>query len=718
MPSATAQAPPPAPAPARFDPSEVYFQGWLLTRDAEKLAEAGKFTESLEKLRRAQQLFDTVARTFPEWKKEMVSGRRKKTFDNIAKIGPRVLKEQQDQQRAIAELEGGARRGGVIEGENPEPLDTHIPTAPVRPTRPAETLESRRIAELEREVAELAKRAREAEQRSRASEQLRDSDRQSQEKMRDLAVGELHKARNELDRLRREAASGPVQEEIDALARRINSLEDEKSVMGRALEASREETAEAKAQVQALNNERARLMQQVDQLRQQVADAEGNLKIEREAANDVVAGQLKQIKQLRAQLDAKDEQLGKANDRINSLETELAEVRASFNDLKEERNELLRERDQMAALLNLNENGQLQDVIDQNMALDRQLRESRERYEILQEDNNTTKDDLLEALRDLAISKMRIQEFRREKDEQQERIAELQTRLRTEEELLGSSDGDPAEVAMLRAIIQRQLRVQEKRTEARKMLLAALEDKARDDESIRGAVQIYQGVELNLSPEELRVIEGKVVDDVIISPYAKSRSEVERNLAGLERQLEPYRQAGIRAYRNDRLRASREAFEMIIERHPGDATAMCMLGLVEYKLEEPIAAADMFRRASELDPKNPYAHRMLGHILSSRLGDQIEAILSLERAVELAPTNAEGHMLLGNARFRNGDLSEAEEAFRTTLSCEPTHAEAHYNLAILCDRTGRPGDGRKHYDLALENGAPPNPELAQRLERN
>ena len=84
IPPAIGQAPPPAPAPARFDPPEVYFQGWLLTRDAEKLVEAGKFTESLEKLRRAQQFFDTVARTFPELKKEMVAGRRKKTFDNIA----------------------------------------------------------------------------------------------------------------------------------------------------------------------------------------------------------------------------------------------------------------------------------------------------------------------------------------------------------------------------------------------------------------------------------------------------------------------------------------------------------------------------------------------------------------------------------------------------------------------------------------------------------
>ncbi len=711
-PCAPAQQPAPArPAPARFDPSEVYFQGWLLSRDAEKLAEEGKPTEALQKLQRAQQLFDTVARTFPEWKKEMVAGRRKKTFDALAEIRPGALKEQEEKQQAIAELEGGTRLGGSTDGDGPRRLDTGIPVAPIRPTQRIETLESRRIAELEREVNRL-------QQRATAAEQNRDADRTTQQRMRDAAVAELHKAKSELDRLRRDVAEGPVQEEIDALARRINGLEDEKAVMGRALEASRRETEEARAQVEALNNERARLNQQVDGLKQQVANLQANLKVEREAANEVVAGQLKQIKQLQAQLRTKDEDLAKANRRIRSLETELAEVRASFDDLKEERNELLRERDQMAALLKLNEAGQLQEVIDQNMALDRELRESKEHYEMLQEDNDATKDDLLEALRDLAISKMRIQEFRREKTEQQQRIEELQARLRSEERLLDAGAGDPAEVAMLRGIIRRQLQVQEKRAEAREMLLSTLDDKAREDDKIRRAVQIFHGAELNLTPEELRVIDGKVVDDVIISPYARPRSEVERSLADLDRELEPFRKAGIRAYRNERLRASREAFQMIIDRHPGDDATMCMLGLVEYKLDEPHAAIDMFRRASELKPANPYAHRMLGHILSSQLNRQSEAITSLQRATELAPTNAEGHLLLGNAYFRHEDYPAAEDAFRTTLACEPTNAEAHFNLAMLCERTGRRQDGLKHYHLALENGAPPNPALEERLDQN
>lgn len=700
------QAAPPA-APAAFDPSEVYFQGWLLSQDAEKLAAEGKHTEALEKLQRALQLFDTVSRSFPEWKKDMVSGRREKTLHSIAKVRPEALKEREEEQRVTAEIEG---RSGVVDDGQVRPLDSDLPVVPVRPARPVETLESRRIAELQRQVQDL-------ESQVEATRNAGASDRAAQERMRDVAVAELHKARTELDRLRRRTTEGPVQDELDALARRINSLEDEKAVMGRALDASRQETAQAKATIDALQQERGRLMKQVDDLQQQVADVNNQLEIERETSNNVVAGQLQQIKELQGRLRQKDEQLATANRRIRSLETELDEVRASFDELSKERNELLRERDQMAALLKLNEAGQLQEVIDQNMALDRELRETKERYELLQEDTEATKDDLLEALRDLAISKLRIQEFRREKTEQQQRITELQERLRLEESQLDSAAGDPAEVAMLRGIIQRQLAVQEKRAEARDLLMETLSAKAREDENIRRAVQVWQSKELDLSPEELRVIDGKMVDGVIISPYRRERGEVERRMADLDRELAPYENAGIRAYRNGRLRAAREAFEMIIERHPGDDTAMCKLGLVEKKLGNPIQAAEMFRRATEIDPNNPYAHRMLGHLLSAEMMAHAEGIEHLRQAVDLAPTVPENRLLLGNACFRNGDYEAAREAFLEVLSLDPTNLEAHFNLAMLHARLGEIDKAREHYHKALELGAVPNDELDKLLEK-
>ncbi len=62
--SAVAQSPP--PAPARFDPSDVYFQGYLAVRSAEQLEEAGDFIGALEKLEKADELFGTIRKFHPD----------------------------------------------------------------------------------------------------------------------------------------------------------------------------------------------------------------------------------------------------------------------------------------------------------------------------------------------------------------------------------------------------------------------------------------------------------------------------------------------------------------------------------------------------------------------------------------------------------------------------------------------------------------------------
>ncbi|MEP4079361.1 tetratricopeptide repeat protein [Haloferula sp.] len=695
-------APAPRPAPAAFDPSDVYFQAWLLSKDAEKLEADGKHLEALNKLRRARQMFGEITKNYPNWKREMVKGRIDKTITSIAEVTPGALKEQEGNNRATAELEGGVQRNGTLEGDSPEALDMNIPGAPIQPMRPAETLDSRRIAELEQEANRLKRQID-------ASQQSLGAGAAEANRQRDIAFAQLKRAEAELDQLRRRTGSQPMQEEVRALSQRIDALEREKSVMGEALGSSQAETKEAKAQIDALQTERSRLMQEV-------ADLTNNLEIERKTANEVVAGQRNQLKHFQELLKKKDTELADANGRIQSLQTELAEVRDSFNELRHERDDLLRERDQMAALLKLNEAGQLQQVIDQNMALGRELRETKERYENLKEDSDATKDDLLEALRDLAISKLRIQEFRREKTAQDSRIQELQERLLREDRALASGAADPVETQVLRGIIKKQIDIQEKRREAREILMATLDDKAKEDESIRRAMNIFQGAELNLSPEELRMVEDKQVDGVMISRHAKPRAEVDRNIAGLERELVPYSMAGSRAYRKGRLYAAREAFEMIIERNPSDTASMCKLGLVEYKLGENYAAVDMFRRATELSPSNPYAQRMLGHTLTE-IGENSEALAVLQKSVELAPTHPESLILLGNLQFRLGNIQAAEESFKTAVACDETKVEPHYNLAVLYASETEKEKGLKHYAKALELGAIPNLDLEKRLQK-
>ncbi len=682
-------------APPNFDPSDVYFQGWLLSRDADKLKAEKKYVEAYEKILRAQKLFDSVSKFFPLWKPEMVKGRVGQTTDFIASIGPEVVKANSEENGSIAEFEGGVR-AGVVEGQAPKPLDTSLPEAPMPPAQPVETLETRRIAELENRVKELQadlSRGSNANSGDREAARSRDI-----AKQRDMAQAELKRANDELAKLRSKFAAEPMQEELQKLTDQLKDRDREKAALGQALNKS-------EGEVQALQAERVRLAQQVSDLTTNLAD-------ERRVQNEVIAGQQKQMRKMQEELRAKNDELARANDKITTLENDLATIRADFQGLKEERDGLVQERNQMAALLKLNEGSQITQLLEQTMGLDRQLREAKESVERLNRNHTATQEQLLEAMTDLSIAKRNINDFKREKVAQEKRIEELESRLRAESANLAANSTDPGEADMLRAIIQKQLRIQERRRKQSEILIETA--KAQKDDKVREAAELFQASELALSPQEMDLLKTKGVDDEFVSPFRRPRDQVEASVAKLEGENLPYIDAATRAYVKGRYLSARELCEEVLDSNPGDTGTMCRLGTVHLQLKDPVAAAKVFSNAVVIDSNNPYAHRMLGY---SRMqtGEYGEALESLKRSVELAPTNADGRVLLGALLFDLGQEEESEEQLKSAIIQDDAMWRPHFNLAILYAKQGKKKQGMEYYRSALERGAAPDLALEKKL---
>jgi tetratricopeptide (TPR) repeat protein len=684
---ALAQAPAPI-QPAQFDPSDVYFQGYLAIRAAEQLEASGDFVAAAQKLEKARTLLEAVRRYYPAWKPEMVNGRSSQNAEAIAKIAPKADEQRRKNQNVVAELEGGVRNSGTL-------ID---PAKGVMPLTPGilevDPLTSRRLAEAEAEV----KRIRELTNGNRAAEASRDN-----------TKARLNAAETEVQSLRAQLAAKPVEREMKALNQRIAGLEQEREAMGMALSQSRSAHTEALAR-------NAILEADLKVMRQKHADLDRDLKAERDVANSVVTGQRAQLRALEKELAQKSTQLGKANERISGLITELQESRDAFAQLRTERDSLLQERDQMSALLKLNEDGRIQDLVQQNMGLAKNLREANEKVERLNLDNNSAKDDIIDALRDLAIAKSQINKLHQEKREQDSRLAELENRLKGEETALskGQVAANPEEVAVLRDIIQRQLRVQERRRQARDLLIEAVKEMGAKDERIAQAVKLFDGQEIELSPDEQRLIADKQVDGEFISPFAQDRATVGRNTAELNRDITVFERTAEKSFAAGRYLPTRELFQMIVEQHPGHIPALCKLGVVNLRLKDPAAAVDTFRRAVELDANNPYAHRMLGFAFMS-LGNLAAAEQNVKQAVELAPADAKSQLLLGIIHNRLGRKSEAESHYKAAISADPIPSEPYYNLALLCSRNKRLDEAKNYYDQALERGAIPDPALEQRL---
>jgi Flp pilus assembly protein TadD len=454
-------------------------------------------------------------------------------------------------------------------------------------------------------------------------------------------------------------------------------------------------------------------------MRQKHADLDRDLKAERKIANSVVSGQRRQLDTLEKQLEQKNTELAKANDRINGLIRELAESRDAFAELRTERDQLLQERDQMAALLKLNEASRIQDLIEQNMALAKNLREANEKVDRMNRESNADKDAIADALRDLAIAKSQINRLHQDKREQDQRLAELENRLKSEEEALASGRvaADPAEVEMLRDIIKRQLRVQERRRQARDLLVEAARELGARDERLAKAIELFDAQEIALSPEEQKLIADKQVDGEFVSPFARDRAAVGQATADLNRDISVFERTAEKSFLAGRLLPTRELYEMILEQHPGHTPSLCKLGVVHLRLKEEPAAVDTFRRAVELDASNPYAFRMLGFSLM-KTGDLPAAEQAVRRSVELAPNDAKNQCLLGTLYYRLGRTADAESHFKAAITADPMLSDSYYNLALIYSRSRRMEDAKEFYQQALERGALPDPALEERLAKS
>lgn len=132
------------------------------------------------------------------------------------------------------------------------------------------------------------------------------------------------------------------------------------------------------------------------------------------------------------------------------------------------------------------------------------------------------------------------------------------------------------------------------------------------------------------------------------------------------------------------------------------------------KLEE---AEKSSRTALAVSPEDGPSLYMLG-IISLRRDRVDEALDALGRSAKVNPENAVTQNSLGVALSQKGQREPAETAFRRALQLRPDYPDAHYNLSVEYILHQPPSFklAQWHYQKAIANGHPRNPELERRLE--
>ncbi|MDB5808193.1 MAG: hypothetical protein JWN94_315 [Betaproteobacteria bacterium] len=138
--------------------------------------------------------------------------------------------------------------------------------------------------------------------------------------------------------------------------------------------------------------------------------------------------------------------------------------------------------------------------------------------------------------------------------------------------------------------------------------------------------------------------------------------------------------------------------------NPASAEAHAARGNVFLMREDKAAAQASYQRALDLNPANSVAHCNLGLLLQAA-GSNESAFHHFKRAYELAPDIPDllKNLTLSHLHFER--YEEAQELLERILQNTPLHFEALKCLGLVLQKTHRPDEALRYYELALKIGA-------------
>jgi len=166
--------------------------------------------------------------------------------------------------------------------------------------------------------------------------------------------------------------------------------------------------------------------------------------------------------------------------------------------------------------------------------------------------------------------------------------------------------------------------------------------------------------------------------------------------------------AAIEHHQAGRLQQAEQIYRHILDRHPGDADALHLLGLIAFQNGRTEEAVEKIRRAIGCHPSAPVYYDNLGKILQAA-GRGSEAAACFRDWIARRPDDVEARLCLGNHYLRENRLAEAGDCFRQALERKPDFAEALTNLGYALRQQGNSPEAIGFLHRAIEI-RPDNPE--------
>lgn len=682
-------------AQAAGSASDLHFNGFVIYNEAGRLEKSGDLDMALAKYKQAGELYSTLEKNFPTYEVETRTNRQRTIATAIARLEGVQSKNLAASQAAV-EMEKARLAAQAQAQVAAQPMPQ---TAPAPLAGPAQ--DSSEIPSLDGLL-----RGWESKMRGKILELERDKkqlevDLNKWGEWHNWAAGEMNRVTGENATLTKKSA---------ALEQAILGMQNEVEA-GRAASTQLNDLKQQKAAVDA---ELAKNARQLAAAEKAAAEAAAKLK----NASD----SLTVIQQEKAKIDAEREKLTKERD-----------------DAMKERDVAVKERDaanakalgaqaEVDALKKKTASGDMKKLIAENERLQKALTAAEKQVEGLKADN-TRKDQEITKLRgDVTTLQGQLTALRQESAQYQTQVADLTRQLKELKEMPAAANPNEPnalitqENEMLRSIIMRQLRLQNRQQQAKELIIAQLSKMENASTDLLKQVEELKNTRMTLSPDEEKLFKDPAAKELIGSngvqatliaasatPPSGSMPTPGSLTALLLRASE--------AYNAKDFATAVKFYDDALRVEPKSIDALIGLGMTQQRAGKFAESEAALQKALAYDPDNANAAYAMGvtHFKQERWK---ESMTFFEKSLAKTPQNASARHYLGIISTKLNLMERAEREFKTTLAIDPEHGEAHFNLAVLYATWDPPQweKAREEYAAALKKGVKPDENLERLLE--
>lgn len=701
--------------PASLDPADIFFQAWLEIKRAEKHEQNNEFDEAWQKYHQAYNYYGVLSKFHKAWKPNLVDSRIKSTEASMLKIEPQATAEITNRRKKTEDFIESPARGST--GPSKTTNGSGYTTSPtLQSTGQDKNVQSNisKLNILEKENEDLRKKLSASLSRAKASK-AQDEELRLQQNERKRLEDLIKQKDREVAMVRDVLARAPLQQDMNRLSQKNETLEQELKLTARALQSSQQKLTEATAAADVYREQTELAKERAEQIRK-------NMVQQGETNNEVINGLRNDLKAVTATLEKTRAELGSANKRIKDMQASLNQSQTTITELTKQRDKLRVERDTLATTLKKNDSKGIQGLISENMRLGTQLKESMDRLSYLEKRQDATKDELVTARNDLALAKTKIINFQREQTAQNKTIKSLEMQLKDAQSSLSKAKLDNGqfsneeEISTLRGTVKRLLASQERRRMAEQILWDTYTKSKIKIEGLSEAINDIRAISINLTDEEKKYVEThRRPDGEFTNPERVTIAHAQSHAEALESETSYVEGLIIRHIEKGRTQAAHSVLIDINERVPGNYRILCKLGVVEMKLGRYTNAIDCLDEAITMRDNSSYAHFMLG-VAQYKNKDLKGAEEAFEKSLTINPDNPRAHLYLGNMAGAAKLYEKAESHFLSTIKLNPSIADAYYNLSVLYLQQKRKEEAQSFYQQALNNGAQPDQALEKRLK--